>query len=276
MMIGVSTSKARRQCDTFVNLLGEDSHGWGLSHKGLLWHNNQFRSFTQAFKENCTTTIGCLYDGLVGTLTFFKDGVNLGIGFTNLHLVKDDLYPCVASTAAKTQFQLSAFRREFSNLKERCRSVIREHLYDDHQIEHLQVPKRLIPFLKMEDERIDTELIPQEPEMKRPKPGFASFPVSGYSSFSSASSVYYSSNLSNSSSSNSLSSSSSSNSLSSSSSSSAYWNSSSSSSIVLSSRPSSSLSYSSWLIRSRPQSPTTVYIKAPNTRAKHRLPNTDF
>ncbi len=34
MMFGVATKKARLHVDAFVNLLGEDSQSWGLSHKG--------------------------------------------------------------------------------------------------------------------------------------------------------------------------------------------------------------------------------------------------
>ena len=34
MMVGIGTDKARLHADAFVNMLGEDHHGWGLSHKG--------------------------------------------------------------------------------------------------------------------------------------------------------------------------------------------------------------------------------------------------
>jgi SPRY domain-containing SOCS box protein 3 len=38
MMFGVATRKAKLHSNSFVNLLGEDSNSWGLSHKGLLFH----------------------------------------------------------------------------------------------------------------------------------------------------------------------------------------------------------------------------------------------
>ena len=60
-----------------------------------------------------------MYDGLEGTLTFYKDGVCLGIAFTGLNLVKENLYPTISSTAAKTEFYLAFVRREFCNLQER-------------------------------------------------------------------------------------------------------------------------------------------------------------
>ena len=34
MMIGVGTKKCRLHADAFVNVIGEDDQGWGLSHKG--------------------------------------------------------------------------------------------------------------------------------------------------------------------------------------------------------------------------------------------------
>lgn len=36
MMFGISTKKARLHLDAFVNMLGEDTNSWGISHKGLL------------------------------------------------------------------------------------------------------------------------------------------------------------------------------------------------------------------------------------------------
>jgi SPRY domain-containing SOCS box protein 3 len=37
MMFGIATKKARVHADAFVNIIGEDEHGWGLSHKGKAW-----------------------------------------------------------------------------------------------------------------------------------------------------------------------------------------------------------------------------------------------
>ena len=31
--------------DAFVNMLGEDEHSWGLSHKGLLWHGARHKTY---------------------------------------------------------------------------------------------------------------------------------------------------------------------------------------------------------------------------------------
>ena len=50
MMFGVGTKSARLHVDAFVNMLGEDSRSWGLSHKGFLWHAGKQRAYTKAFR----------------------------------------------------------------------------------------------------------------------------------------------------------------------------------------------------------------------------------
>lgn len=125
----------------------------GLSHKGLLWHNGQWKEYAKPFEENCSTLIGCLYDGNNGTLTYYRDGRCLGIAFSGLDLVTENLYPTISSTAAQSQFVLTMTRREFLNLQDRCRDVIRKTYcfqYKDKWIGHL--PMRLLSYLTLEDE----------------------------------------------------------------------------------------------------------------------------
>jgi hypothetical protein len=119
MMFGIGTKKSPLHIDSFVNMIGCDDQGWGLSHKGLLFHNDHWIEFTQHFVENKGTTIGLLFDGMEGTLSYFKDGIPLGVAFTGLNLVKDKLYPMVSSTAAKTQVTLQNMQRDFINLRDR-------------------------------------------------------------------------------------------------------------------------------------------------------------
>lgn len=47
MMFGVGTDEVRLHANKFVNLLGEDENGWGMSHKGLLWHAGIGFNFTK-------------------------------------------------------------------------------------------------------------------------------------------------------------------------------------------------------------------------------------
>ena len=147
MMFGVGTSQARIHADAFLNILGEDQHSWGLSHKGFLWHDGKSRSFTKPFHENEQTVIGLLFDWAYGTLTYYKDGVPLGIGFTGLNKVEEDLFPMVSSTAAKTEITLGRRSRNFFNLQDRCRSIIIDKITGEMDTEQLPIPTRIKEYI---------------------------------------------------------------------------------------------------------------------------------
>lgn len=149
MMFGIGTKRARVHANSFTNLLGEDKHGWGLSHKGLLWHNGQVRTYTKRFKENEATTVGILFDGIAGTMTYYKDGQCLGVAFRGLNEVRDSLYPVVCSTAAKTEMTLCETRRDFVNLQDRCRAVIIQRLKSEKDLQALGLPHRITNYLQV-------------------------------------------------------------------------------------------------------------------------------
>lgn len=113
LMFGVATSRARLHANSFLNLLGEDQHGWALSHKGYLFHKGRRTQYTEPFAENTSTTIGILYDSNLGTLTYYKDGVSLGIAFAGLNKIEQPLYPAICSTAARTEMTLVRVLRNF-------------------------------------------------------------------------------------------------------------------------------------------------------------------
>lgn len=135
-------------------MLGEDEHSWGLSHKGLVWHKGIWRQFTKPFRENEATTIGLLFDGIKGTLNYYKDGMNLGVAFADLDLVKDEIYPIICSTAAKTEMSLGIATREFISLQDRCRTVILNHMREEGDIEKLNLPTFIKGYLKEEADHI--------------------------------------------------------------------------------------------------------------------------
>ena len=57
-----------------------DDQSWGLSYKGTIWHNGKSQRYCEPF-YNTNTKIGMLLNLYTGTLTFFKNGVNLGVAF---------------------------------------------------------------------------------------------------------------------------------------------------------------------------------------------------
>lgn len=174
-MFGVGTKDTRLHVNQlFVNLLGEDSNSWGLSHKGLLWHGGHGLHFTRRFVENQATRIGLLFDGINGTLTYFKDGECLGIAFRGLNdvriwqtlntnvkslinnlrfvlippfQIKEPIYPIITSTAAKTEMVLTETRRDFVNLQDRCRAVLMKYIKSPEQLDELQLPKGIVNYI---------------------------------------------------------------------------------------------------------------------------------
>lgn len=167
MMFGIGTRHARLHVDAFVNMLGEDTHSWGLSHKGFLWHEAKYKMYTKPFRENVATTIGVYFDGINGTLTYFKDGVSLGVAFTGLNDIKEPLFPIICSTAAKTEMALGVMKRDFSCLRDRCRSIILKHLTKEEQIHELELPRTLKQFISegLEDFQMDVALSQNNPNL---------------------------------------------------------------------------------------------------------------
>ncbi|KAL4235567.1 hypothetical protein ACF0H5_003963 [Mactra antiquata] len=148
MMLGVGTKRARLHVDAFVNLVGEDEQSWGISHKGVAWHSGKSRTFTKPFRENEATTVGLLFDWNKGTLSYFKDGEYLGVAFTGLNHVDQELFPIVCSTAAKTEMTLGRRRRTYHSLQDRCRAAIVSKIREEKQIDTLPLPVRIRSFLK--------------------------------------------------------------------------------------------------------------------------------
>lgn len=149
IMFGIGTKAARVHADAFINLLGEDCNSWALSHKGLLWHGGRWYHYTKPFRENEATLIGILFDGIAGTLTYYKDGRCLGVAFRGLQEVKEPLYPIICSTAAKAQMTLSVMRRDFVSLQDRCRSVIIKFIANKRDdLQKLMIPTRIRLYLE--------------------------------------------------------------------------------------------------------------------------------
>uniref|UniRef100_A0A1A9ZFK2 SPRY domain-containing SOCS box protein 3 n=1 Tax=Glossina pallidipes TaxID=7398 RepID=A0A1A9ZFK2_GLOPL len=147
IMFGIGTNRARLHANSFRNMLGENVHGWGLSHKGVLWHDGIALLYTKRFKENQATVIGILFDGIEGTLTYYKDGKCLGVAFHGLDKIKEPLYPIVCSTAAKTEMTLKCARRDFVNLQDRCRIVIMKHIKTRQDLIQLKLPAIISNYL---------------------------------------------------------------------------------------------------------------------------------
>ncbi|KAK4308304.1 hypothetical protein Pmani_019986 [Petrolisthes manimaculis] len=162
VMFGVCTASARLHANAFVSLVGEDTNGWGLSHKGLVWHGGQGRRYTDPFRENRATTVGVLFDGEAGTLGFYKDAQWLGVAFTGLDTITEPLYPVISSTAAKTKLTLGVTRRAWAGLQDRARHTLLAALPPNPRLllHALPLPPALRHYLEDDLPPSDTKMLP--------------------------------------------------------------------------------------------------------------------
>ena len=70
--------------------------------------------------QRIATTIGLYFDGVAGTLTYYKDGTCLGVAFTGLQDVTEPLYPIVCSTAYRTGGGNNGSQLQWINMNLNC------------------------------------------------------------------------------------------------------------------------------------------------------------
>ncbi|KRX21762.1 SPRY domain-containing SOCS box protein 3 [Trichinella nelsoni] len=145
LMFGIGSKRTSMQEYCFVNLIGQDQYSWGLNHKGVIYHAGNGVQYTEPFLEYTPTTVGVLFDSDEGTLTFFKDGVNLGLAFRGVKC-SEGLYPMISSTAARTEMTLSIARRTFLSLEDRCYSTLVRQLNSEQDVDKLELP----PWMRQE------------------------------------------------------------------------------------------------------------------------------
>lgn len=104
-MFGIGTNKAnlKGEISQSKNPMGQDENSWGLNTVGFLWHGGCYSAFLHDEDHEgllnsddifgidrifSNYTIGIYFDGIAGTLTYFVDGVCLGVAFEGT-VVKD-------------------------------------------------------------------------------------------------------------------------------------------------------------------------------------------
>ena len=119
---------------------------WMLdNHGGLMKHNRGHHdhkpNFTEPFPEQpkTETVIGMLLDINLGTLSYYKDGVPLGVAFREINHEHYDLFPCVLGIHG-TRMTLGRRFRSFNNLQDRCRATIMREIYNESDTDLLPIP----------------------------------------------------------------------------------------------------------------------------------------
>ena len=131
--VGIATPQATLRSNNYVNLLGIDRHSWALDQMGNLQHNGVVKSYSRPWEERygrTCVTIGTLFNGCKGTLTYYINGVCLGQAFEGLTKELGDIFPAVSTTRTNHRISLHNLRRNYVNLQDRARSVVLANLQD--------------------------------------------------------------------------------------------------------------------------------------------------
>ncbi|VDK45414.1 unnamed protein product [Anisakis simplex] len=94
IMFGVGNAHA--QCSwthRFDNMLGCDKNSYGLSYFGDIFHNGININFCEPFTT--ASVVALLFNGPDATLSYFVDGIPLGVAFSNIDL-STTLYPMIS------------------------------------------------------------------------------------------------------------------------------------------------------------------------------------
>ncbi|XP_014675351.1 PREDICTED: SPRY domain-containing SOCS box protein 3-like [Priapulus caudatus] len=118
LRIGVATANSYYQL-SHKKFLGSDGESWGLCYKGTSWHRGVSKQYCNPFYE-ANTVIGCHLNLYKGTLSFYKNGMLLGVAFTGLDSAAGDLFPVVCSAVAENELELCHRSCRFISLQEQC------------------------------------------------------------------------------------------------------------------------------------------------------------
>jgi SPRY domain-containing SOCS box protein 3 len=147
VMIGLGTDAVKLHYENFdyINLVGVDGNGWGLCHKGFLWHNGQHTAYCAPFFDK-DIRIGLLFDSYERTIRYFMNGKDLGVAFRNVRSDAADrsLYPIISSTATDVELELVGAFKFIPTLQDLCFRKIRASFksYSD-----LPLPRQLQAIL---------------------------------------------------------------------------------------------------------------------------------
>ena len=142
-------SKRSMKSPSFTNWLGQDQESWAISHRGVLWHNKERRSyFTEPFRTGKSLKVGFLFSPVKKTLTIFRENQMIGVAFRDIQS-DHELYPTFVVSGKNVRVAMTAWRPH-ETLKDWCRTSILRNLNQPkcHMcIEKLNLPRSLINYV---------------------------------------------------------------------------------------------------------------------------------
>ncbi|CAF1659747.1 unnamed protein product, partial [Adineta ricciae] len=146
IMFGIATNQQKLVSSNFIDLIGRDQHGWGLSHHGLLWHNGESRRYlTKSFEPLQPVLIGLEFDADARTLSYSVNNQSMGIAFHSIPKTMP-LYPAVSSTSAQCTMILQHCCQLCSSLREICLKLVKSKQLINSRNYHL-FPRHIYSFL---------------------------------------------------------------------------------------------------------------------------------
>ena len=142
IIVGVSLKKKERPCARsrdYNDMFGWSVWGLGNDHK-VYQPNGQWNSVYYGISKGLVSVI---FDGQLGTLTYFLDGRFLRQPFNNL-LTETPLYPFISISPRNPDIKLpfpSSSTWEFGSLEKRCMGTILKSLHRRDDIKRLSLPE---------------------------------------------------------------------------------------------------------------------------------------
>ena len=105
----------------------------------------------RSFRDHKQTVIGVLFNRKQGTLSYYQDGVQLGVAMTVPNHLDYELFPAVWNLALVTEVKLGRRLRSFynyENLQNRCRATIMELILEKADIDLLNLPTVMKDYLR--------------------------------------------------------------------------------------------------------------------------------
>lgn len=122
-------------------LSGMDDNSWGLSYKGTIWHGGKCWRYCEPFYDD-RTVIAVHLNLYEGTISFSKNGKNLGVAFSGLNNLDQQLFPLISSTATETELAVGKRTCRYMSLQELCYLTIAKSMKHKYQaVKRLPLPR---------------------------------------------------------------------------------------------------------------------------------------
>ena len=150
LVIGIATKTLPHIPTQAWGGMGARLHATGVSSHGTaLTHNRTWPCMIKLHPHQIER-LGMLYNSAHQTLTYFRNGMPIGLQFHDIDCEADQYYPMVSATVPGTTVKLTCTWRNTQTLQEMCRARILSALPASKAISQLDLPSALQRYLRTE------------------------------------------------------------------------------------------------------------------------------